>query len=193
MALGATFFGLAMLVIFFVRLGVDVSRWFRTTPAMVQEQNERLARRVAEARDQEAFVRRRLQSVDRDMEAELARAQNDQEKEKIRKEYEGFRERERANLETTAGELAALEKDIRPNTSAAALLVHFFTAGPSSVPQDAGILPALLGSLYLGLITILAAVPLGVGAAIYLEEYRGTSRLARVIQVNINNLAGVPS
>jgi phosphate transport system permease protein len=54
-------------------------------------------------------------------------------------------------------------------------------------------MPALFGSIYLAIITLLIAVPLGVGAAIYLEEYRSDSWLARIIQVNINNLAGVPS
>jgi phosphate transport system permease protein len=192
-ALGATFFGLAMLVIFFVRLGLDVGRWFRTTPPLVEAQNERFATQVAEVRDREAFMQARLRVLDSQMREELAGAPTEEAREKIRKEYERFRAKEQANLEVTAREIAALEKYIRPNTSAAALLIYFFTHGPSHVPQDAGILPALLGSLFLGLITLATAVPLGVGAAIYLEEYRSTSWLARVIQVNINNLAGVPS
>ena len=65
-------------------------------------------------------------------------------------------------------------------------------SGPSSEPEEAGILPALLGSIYLGVITVLIAVPLGVGTALYLEEYSG-NWLAKVIQINISNLAGVPS
>jgi phosphate transport system permease protein len=192
-AFGATFFGLAMLLVFFVTLGRDVVRWFQTMPARVEQQNARLARQVAEARDQKGFISRRLQTVDEEMKAELAKAKTDREKDKIHADYQGFREKERANLEATVPEVLATEKAIRPDTAPGALLGHFFTAGPSYQPEDAGIKPALLGSLFLVIITVLFAVPLGVGAAIYLEEYRASSPLARVIQVNINNLAGVPS
>ncbi len=60
-------------------------------------------------------------------------------------------------------------------------------------PDLTGIRPALIGSLLIIAITILVAFPVGVGAAIYLEEYAGRSRLNQIIQTNINNLAGVPS
>ena len=60
-------------------------------------------------------------------------------------------------------------------------------------PDTTGIRPALIGSLMVIVITILIAFPIGVGAAIYLEEYAGKSRINRIIQTNINNLAGVPS
>ncbi len=63
----------------------------------------------------------------------------------------------------------------------------------SSDPLLAGVRTAVLGSLWTILITILVAFPIGVGAAIYLEEYAADSRLNRVIQTNIANLAGVPS
>ena len=64
----------------------------------------------------------------------------------------------------------------------------------SSEAELAGIKTALLGSLILILITILVAFPLGVGAAIYLEEYAGKKGwINRIIQTNIDNLAGVPS
>ena len=67
------------------------------------------------------------------------------------------------------------------------------TRSMSSRPETAGIRTALFGSLWMILITILFAFPVGVGAAIYLEEYASKSRINRVIQVNIDNLAGVPS
>jgi phosphate transport system permease protein len=61
-------------------------------------------------------------------------------------------------------------------------------------PELAGVRTALLGSLYLIAITIFFAFPIGVGAAIYLEEYADReSRINRIIQTNIDNLAGVPS
>ncbi|MCI0642554.1 MAG: phosphate ABC transporter permease PstA [Gemmataceae bacterium] len=79
------------------------------------------------------------------------------------------------------------------DTSGWGVFTYFLTHGPSSQPQDAGIYPALLGSLWVGLITLLFAVPVGVGAALYLEEYKHAGWLGKLIQVNINNLAGVPS
>jgi phosphate transport system permease protein len=69
----------------------------------------------------------------------------------------------------------------------------FLNTPMSSRPDFAGVRTAILGSLWMIGLTILVAFPLGVGAAIYLEEYAGHSRLNRIIQTNINNLAGVPS
>lgn len=60
-------------------------------------------------------------------------------------------------------------------------------------PDVTGIRPALYGTLMIVIITIVFAFPIGVGAAIYLEEYAGKSMINQVIQTNINNLAGVPS
>lgn len=58
---------------------------------------------------------------------------------------------------------------------------------------SAGIWPAILGSLFLMALTAAFAVPVGVGAAIWLEEYAYRGWLTRLIQININNLAGIPS
>src|SRR5918994_1910023 len=69
----------------------------------------------------------------------------------------------------------------------------FLTSFPSVSPENSGIYPALLGSLWLLGLTALFSVPLGVGAAIYLEEYASDTWLTRLIEVNISNLAGVPS
>jgi phosphate transport system permease protein len=69
----------------------------------------------------------------------------------------------------------------------------FLTSYPSRKPEDAGILAALVGSLWVLVLTALLAFPLGVGAAIYLEEYATQGRLQRLIEINIANLAGVPS
>lgn len=74
------------------------------------------------------------------------------------------------------------------------LTLDFIKQTMSSEAELAGIKTALLGSLILILITILIAFPLGVGAAIYLEEYAGKKGwINRLIQTNIDNLAGVPS
>jgi phosphate transport system permease protein len=78
-------------------------------------------------------------------------------------------------------------------TSSERLSWSFLASFPSRRPELAGILPGLLGSLYLMLLTALIALPLGVGAAVHLEEYGRRSRVARLIELNIANLAGVPS
>jgi phosphate transport system permease protein len=69
----------------------------------------------------------------------------------------------------------------------------FLAAPQNPTPEVAGIRTAILGSAWLVLITVLFAVPVGVGAAIYLVEYAKPSRLNDFIQTNVNNLAGVPS
>lgn len=71
--------------------------------------------------------------------------------------------------------------------------LKFITSPQSSNPQHAGVRTAILGSLWTIAITILFAFPVGVCAAIYLEEYTGDNTINRIIQTNINNLAGVPS
>jgi phosphate transport system permease protein len=69
-----------------------------------------------------------------------------------------------------------------------------FVASPqSSKPEFAGIRTAIFGSLWVILITIVVALPVGVGAAIYLEEYAADTWFNRQVETNINNLAGVPS
>jgi phosphate transport system permease protein len=70
---------------------------------------------------------------------------------------------------------------------------QFLASFPSRRPEAAGIKSALFGTFWMIGITILLAVPLGVAAAIYLEEYARKDRLSRFIAVNIANLAGVPS
>ncbi|MFH2110595.1 MAG: phosphate ABC transporter permease PstA [Candidatus Bathyarchaeota archaeon] len=70
---------------------------------------------------------------------------------------------------------------------------RFITSFPSRFPSRAGILPALVGSVWLVALTALFSFPLGVCAAIYLEEYAPKNRVTEFIQVNIANLAGVPS
>lgn len=70
----------------------------------------------------------------------------------------------------------------------------FLTSFPSRKPAEAGIFSALVGSVYLITLTAVVAVPIGIAAAVYLEEYTNqSSRLSRIIEVNVANLAGVPS
>ena len=70
---------------------------------------------------------------------------------------------------------------------------QFFTGFSSRNPEVAGIKAALFGTVYMMVLTTLFALPIGVLSAIYLEEYASDNRLTRLVQVNIANLAGVPS
>lgn len=73
------------------------------------------------------------------------------------------------------------------------LTLKFFTSFPSRFPEEAGILSAWVGSLLIMFITAVAAIPIGVGAGIYLEEYARKNWFTNFIEINIANLAGVPS
>lgn len=69
----------------------------------------------------------------------------------------------------------------------------FFTSGDSRDPARAGVLGAIVGSLLTMIITLVLSFPIGVAAAIYLEEFAPRNRITDFIEVNINNLAAVPS
>jgi len=71
--------------------------------------------------------------------------------------------------------------------------LQFFTSFPSRFATKSGILPAMLGSVWIILLTGLISIPISVGAAIYLEEYAEDNWLTRLINLNISNLAGIPS
>jgi len=90
------------------------------------------------------------------------------------------------------GALAALLFDVLVD-GASRLSWQFLTSLPSRRASQAGLATALVGSIYVLLLTAIIAVPIGIGAAIYLEEYGKRGRMARLIEINIANLAGVPS
>ena len=71
--------------------------------------------------------------------------------------------------------------------------LQFLSSAPSRIPAKAGILPALVGTLWVTILVAVITFPIGVAAAIYLEEYAGRGRWARLMKLNISNLAGVPS
>ena len=70
---------------------------------------------------------------------------------------------------------------------------QFITDYPSRKPEEAGLFSALMGTIWLMFMTALFTVPIGVSAAIYLEEYAPKNLLTRIIEINVSNLAGVPS
>ena len=90
-------------------------------------------------------------------------------------------------------QLAWLDKAAASGQLAKHFNTGLFTYGASSKPETAGVGVALVGSLYMMLIVLLIAVPLGVAAAVYLEEFAPKNLLTDAIEVNINNLAAVPS
>jgi phosphate transport system permease protein len=90
-------------------------------------------------------------------------------------------------------QLAWLDKAAASGQLAKHFNTGLFTFGASSKPETAGVGVALAGSLYMMLIVLLVAVPLGVAAAVYLEEFAPKNLLTDAIEVNINNLAAVPS
>ena len=73
------------------------------------------------------------------------------------------------------------------------LSYNFFTSFPSRFPDKAGILSAWVGSILVLLVTAFSAIPIGIGAGVYLEEYARKNWLTDIIEINIANLAGVPS
>ena len=73
------------------------------------------------------------------------------------------------------------------------LSLHLLTDYPSRHPEQAGMKSAIFGTVWIMGLTAGITIPVGVGAAVYLEEYAPENRLTRVLEVNISNLAGVPS
>lgn len=69
----------------------------------------------------------------------------------------------------------------------------FLTTGDSKIPENSGIYSAIIGSIMTMLVTIIIAFPIGVMTAIYLEEFAPENKLTNIIEVNINNLAAIPS
>lgn len=132
--------------------------------------------------------------------AELTNAKTEEQRKRIRERYDAeiraaggvFADNLRVLDATMADSKKIADMPLR-DTSSWAVLHHFLFESPSNEPEAVGIWPALFGSLWLAFITILFAVPIGTGAALYLEEYKHSGGLGYWIQVNINNLAGVPS
>lgn len=94
----------------------------------------------------------------------------------------------------SASARAMIDQFLDDGTMKMAFAGHIFTNMDSrSAPASAGLAGAFMGSLYMLLVVIVLAVPIGVASAIYLEEFAPRSRLTDLIEVNINNLAAVPS
>ena len=98
-----------------------------------------------------------------------------------------------ADRRVSDAQIAWLDKLIAEGRVDLQLNRYFFTAGASSDPELAGIWSATVGSFFMLLVTLALSFPLGVATAIYLEEFAPRNRWTDLIEVNINNLAAVPS
>lgn len=98
-----------------------------------------------------------------------------------------------ANRQLDDRQLAWIDKLVAEGKLAHSFNSGLFTNGASSQPETAGLLVALIGSFYMMLIVTVLAVPFGVAGAIWLEEFAPKNRWTDVIEVNVNNLAAVPS
>ncbi len=107
--------------------------------------------------------------------------------------------KESYSLTTSLLQRAAIEAEVQADYPGGKLIFRswltadFLSTPMSSKPEFAGVRTALLGSLFLVTLTMLFALPVGIGAAIYLHEYASPSLVYRLIETNIYNLAGVPS
>ncbi|MEY2532747.1 MAG: phosphate transport system permease protein, partial [bacterium] len=98
-----------------------------------------------------------------------------------------------STLVVSCGLLAILVWDVARD-GVPRLSVDFLTSPPSALPRLAGIEPAIMGTIWLMGLCALFIIPVGVASAIYLEEYADTARWwNRLIEINIQNLAAVPS
>ena len=103
------------------------------------------------------------------------------------------RDVEQSNRRLSDKQLGWYDELDRDNRVQRKFNITFFSSADSREPEQAGILGALVGSLLTLLVTLVLAFPVGVASAVYLEEFAPKSRWADLIEVNINNLAAVPS
>jgi phosphate transport system permease protein len=109
--------------------------------------------------------------------------------------HKGFIDRNVAESERVVSdqEITWYDKLVAEDRLGAGFNTTFLSSGDSREPEQAGILGAFMGSVFTMLVTIALALPLGVMSAIYLEEFAPKNRVTELIEVNINNLAAVPS
>jgi phosphate transport system permease protein len=103
------------------------------------------------------------------------------------------RDLQQSDRRMTDTQISWIDKLIMDDRVKSRFNIGFFTNGDSREPESAGILGAAMGSMYMLAITLALAFPIGIGAALYLEEFAVKNRFTDIIEVNINNLAAVPS
>lgn len=193
----ATFAGVVMLAVLLLDVVMDSTGWIWSRVdrdprmfALLQETDAGFAERAAEIepglfsgmeRKIEARRGRAARNDETLSDAQLAEIRMDYLHGKYSNDETYF---ERFAMQPTVGQRL---------TVAGEIIGDVFANFPSRHPSKAGIKSAILGSFWLLLLTALIAIPIGIAAAVYLEEYAARNRLNRFIEINIANLAGVPS
>ncbi len=90
-------------------------------------------------------------------------------------------------------ELKTLEELVKSNRVEKRFNIIFFTHGDSKTPEYSGILSAIIGTMMTLLVAMVVAFPIGVATAVYLEEFSKQGKLSEFLEININNLAAIPS
>jgi len=193
----ATFVGVVMLAVLLLDVVMDSTGWIWSRVdrdprmfALLQETDAAFAERAAEIdpglltgmqRKLDARRGRAARNNETLSDAQLADIRMDYLHGKYSNDETYF---ERFEMQPTTGQRLAV---------AGGIIGDVFANFPSRHPSKAGIKSAIFGSFWLLLLTALIAIPIGIAAAVYLEEYAAKNRLNRFIEVNIANLAGVPS
>ncbi len=107
--------------------------------------------------------------------------------------YKSYRKGDAYTTRTSEGRVARISQLMENDAIKLQFNTRLFTSGDSSEPEMAGILGAVMGSIFTLLVTLALSFPIGVAAAVYLEEYAQRNRFTDFIEVNISNLAAVPS
>ncbi|MCS7161230.1 MAG: phosphate ABC transporter permease PstA, partial [Gemmatales bacterium] len=166
-------------------------------------EHERECLEELERFDQEA--RQAREALEEEIRALVQEGQSPEEVAMLQKQAEALRERLKQRLDRARQRLLEdhhltrreieiqIQAEWRHDTSALGALRQFLSGSSKDEPANAGIFPAIVGSFYMAMIVLVVAVPIGVGAAVYLEEYGRRSFLARLVEINLANLAGVPS
>jgi phosphate transport system permease protein len=163
-----------------------------------QESKEELRRFEEEAQQARQQLEEEIRELLATSQTPEERALAEKQAAMLREQLESRLQRARARLEEnhlkTRQEIETeVHAHWQHDISALAALRRFLTSTSKDDPTETGILPALVGSLYMATIVLVVAVPIGVAAAVYLEEYGRRNWLARIIEINLANLAGVPS
>ncbi|AGY92435.1 hypothetical protein SPICUR_07360 [Spiribacter curvatus] len=193
--IGALLIAFAIIVAFFADIiGQGYSAFWRTEVRVTLDYNERAERigRFALAEDMREIVSRgAVRSIPREI-------RNNPELAGITREvwapaYSEVDQYLKGDADLPEAMAAQVDAMVESGQIRNSFNWAFFTQGDSKLPELAGILSAAVGSILVLFVTLLFAFPVGVMSAIYLEEFAPDNKLTRAIEVNINNLAAVPS
>ncbi|MCS7167075.1 MAG: phosphate ABC transporter permease PstA [Gemmatales bacterium] len=208
-----TSISLFVLAWFILSLVRDGWRWFENTQRALQEHNQALLRRMQDFQQEcqqelENFdleAKQARQSLEQEIQEQLKIASSPEERAQLEEQAHALRQRLEQRLQAARQRLLENQEQTRreieiqvrvewrDDISAVSALRQFLLGTAKDEPARTGILPAIVGSFYMAIIVLCVAVPIGVGAAVYLEEFGRRTVLAHIVEINLANLAGVPS